>query len=67
MTEKAKARELINSYTKILLNAKYRVSGLVIGSITKECASIIADQMIEETKAKYWYDVKREIENYKID
>jgi hypothetical protein len=67
MTEKAKARELINSYTKILLNAKYRVSGLVIGSIVKECASMFADQMIEETKAKYWYDVRHNIENYKID
>ena len=63
MTEKAKARELINSYTKILLNAKYRVSGLVIGSIVKECASILADEMIQETKTKFWYDVKHEIEN----
>jgi len=67
MTEKTKARELINSYTKLLLNAKYRVSDLVIGSIAKECASIFADQMIEETRAKQWYDIKREIENYKVD
>jgi len=28
----------------------------------KQCALIAVDELIEETGAKYWYDVKQEIE-----
>ena len=29
-----------------------------------ECAIILAQEMIYETKKKFWYDVKRILENY---
>lgn len=28
----------------------------------KECATIAVNELIEQTGAKYWYDVKKEIE-----
>ena len=67
MTEKTKAKELIDSYRRLSLDSKYNRNGLIIGNIAKECAVVFADHMIEETRAKQWYDIKREIENYKVD
>jgi hypothetical protein len=29
----------------------------------KQCALIAVDELIKETGSKYWYDVKRELEN----
>ena len=29
-----------------------------------QCAIILAKEMIEETRSKFWYDVKRILENY---
>lgn len=29
-----------------------------------QCAIVLAQEMIEETGKKFWYDVKRELENW---
>ena len=59
MTPKEKAKELmflfankIQKYDTILYQKK----------LSKKCALIAVNEMIEETRTKYWYDVKKEIE-----
>ena len=54
MTSKEKAKELVNKFLQVY-------DGRVAQA--KEGASILADEMIQETKTKFWYDVKHEIEN----
>lgn len=52
MTPEEKARQLVeNMY---YYNVSFQMS--------KECALIAVDELIEVTAAKYWYDVKHEIE-----
>lgn len=52
MTEKNKANELVDIYERLV---PYR-------NIAKRCALIAVDELIKETGAKYWYNVKSEIE-----
>jgi hypothetical protein len=57
MTEKTKAIQLIDKFdqaTEYILPSRF----------AKKCAIIAAEEMIKETGSKYWYDVKREIEEY---
>ena len=54
MTSKEKAKELVNKFLQVY-------DGRVAQA--KVSASILADEMIQETKTKFWYDVKHEIEN----
>lgn len=59
MTPKEKAEELVQ---------KMKLATDEFGYINinierhKQCALIAVDELIKETGAKYWYDVKREIE-----
>jgi len=55
MTPKEKASELIVNYQLQCKSLDYNEA--------KQCALILADEMIQETKTKFWYDVKHEIEN----
>lgn len=61
MTPKEKAKELIDKYKYLYNNDKklYLYASL---NIAKRYALIAVDELIKETGAKYWYDVKREIE-----
>ena len=52
MTPEQKARELI---------LKMYETGIDIYDAVN-CAIILAKEMIKETGAKYWYDVKRQLE-----
>jgi len=60
MTEKEKAWELMDKCIRYHKNGIYNV---VHKDIAKEYALIIVEELIKETGAKYWYDVKREIES----
>lgn len=60
MTPKEKAKELIDKFARI---DGYQDSiDLSKCEYEKQCALIAVDELIKETGAKYWYDVKREIE-----
>ena len=52
-TPKEKAEELVNKYIYIVCLFKHAAI---------KCALITVDELIKETGAKYWYDVKKEIE-----
>lgn len=56
---KEKAKELVNNFK----NGLWKDRGVRIYSEDAiYCALIAVDELIKETGAKYWYDVKREIE-----
>ena len=54
MKPEDKARELMLIY--------YSLIPMNTVSFAKQCAIIAVELMIKETGAKYWYDVKQEIE-----
>jgi hypothetical protein len=54
MTPKEKAKELMLKY--------YDLIEMSTVSFSKQCALIAVDELIKETGAKYWYDVKQEIQ-----
>ena len=57
MTAKSKAIQLIDKFdsaTEYILPSRF----------AKKCAVIAVEELIKETGSKYWYDVKREIEEY---
>jgi hypothetical protein len=58
MTPKEKAEELVLTYLRIDNNTKEWFNK----HIAKQCALIAINELIKETDAKYWYDVKQEIE-----
>ncbi len=69
MTPKEKAIELVEKYkpmvngyvgSSMLSNTEYPETIL---ENAKRCALIPVEMMIEETRTKYWYDVKYEIQN----
>jgi len=55
MTPKEKAKELMLKYYKLIPMATI--------SFAKQCAIVAIDELINETGAKYWYDVKHEMDN----
>ena len=67
MTPKEKARELVNMFEPYVI--RYTQDDVVgyldqetpIFEYQKQCALIIVNELIKETGAKYWYDVKSEI------
>ena len=61
MTPKEKANELYSKYDD-LLNKDFG-NPIVFDNQLKQCALIAVDLLIEEIRSKYWYDVKKEIEN----
>jgi len=58
MTPKEKAEELVDKF-KLNTGANTKINIYV----AKQCALIAVDELIKETGSKYWYDVKKEIEN----
>ena len=68
MTPKEKAKELIHYYLKELLSAKYSINGFVINDLSKQCALIAVDEILNANlfntdENEYWLQVKTEIEN----
>lgn len=61
MTPKEKAIELVDKF-KYLKNDDKTLYLYASLNIAKRYALIAVELMIEETRAKYWYDVKRQIE-----
>ena len=60
MTPQEKANELYSKYDD-LLNKDFG-NPIVFDNQIKQCAAITVDEIIKITGAKYWYDVKQEIE-----
>lgn len=57
MTAKSKAIQLIDKFdetTEYILPSRF----------AKMCAIIAVEELIKQTGSKYWYNVKREIEEY---
>ena len=61
MTPKEKAKELVDKY-KYLYDDDGKLYLHASLNIAKRYALIAVEELIKETGAKYWYDVKREIE-----
>jgi hypothetical protein len=69
---KEKAEKLIHYYVKELLSAKYRINGIVINDLAKQCTLIAVDEILSmgifsssgdwEMTKPYWEEVKQEIE-----
>jgi hypothetical protein len=59
MTPKEKAIELVDNFRLNVLD--YEGSGLNLFK-AKQCALLVVDELIKETGAKYWYNVKLKIE-----
>lgn len=55
MTPKEEAIELMLKY--------YRLIPMCTKSFAKQCALIAIRRLIQETGSKYWYNVKKEMEN----
>ena len=63
MTPKEKARDLWANFLGCLIRTSNTyVDNGFIEEQAKQCALILTKEMIEETRTKYWYDVKQEIE-----
>ncbi len=59
MTPKEKAKELVEKYYELF---SVELENTICIYEAKHCALIAVDELIKETGAKYWYDVKHEIE-----
>ena len=59
MTPKEKAKELVY---KFYPSVQWKLGQEDCLDRAKQCALIAVEMMIEETRTKYWYDVKQEIE-----
>ena len=58
---KEKAKEMIDEFL-LIRNALYRIAKEeVLLNVAKQNAIIAVNLLIAETRAKYWYDVKREL------
>ena len=63
MTPEKQAEDLVNEYRIILMNEDTECGNEILcTSIAKKFALILVNKMIEETRAKFWYDVKHELE-----
>lgn len=60
MTPKEKAEELFKKYS--VYNLDNGEQWYVANKFAKQCALIAVEELIKETGAKYWYDVKQEIQ-----
>jgi hypothetical protein len=62
MTPKEKAKYLFDGYwTYLRANLMYDEEAREDAIV---CSLILINEMIKETGSKYWYDVKKEIENH---
>lgn len=61
MIPKEKAKELVDKY-KYLYDDDGKLYLHASLNIAKRYALIAVEELIKETGAKYWYDVKKEIE-----
>lgn len=58
-TAKEKAEELVLKYLRLQEVDSYDWFNT---PLAKKCALIAVEELIKETGAKYWYDVKQEIQ-----
>jgi len=58
MKAKEKAEELVDKYF-IVIDNSHPLDDIL--KTAKQCALIAVDELIEEIRSKYWYEVKREI------
>ena len=61
MTAKEKAKHLVEMYVGLSSNKLSDYSRIEYPT-AKQCALLSVEELIKETGAKYWYDVKRELE-----
>jgi len=59
MKAKEKAEELVDKYF-IVIDNSHPLDDIL--KTAKQCALIAVDELIEEIRSKYWYDVKYEIQ-----
>jgi hypothetical protein len=59
MTAKEKARQLVDSF--YLACPIQDIPSKDLLEIARTCAAITADELIETTRSKFWYDVKEQI------
>jgi len=59
MKAKEKAEELVDKYF-IVIDNSHPLEDIL--KTAKQCALIAVDELIEEIRSKYWYDVKYEIQ-----
>ena len=57
MKAKEKAEELVDKYF-IVIDNSHPLEDIL--KTAKQCALIAVDELIEEIRSKYWYDVKYE-------
>jgi hypothetical protein len=68
MTAKETAEELVEKFAPYVIRytqddvVGYSSEETPILEYQKQCALIVIKMMIEETRTKYWYDVKHELE-----
>lgn len=60
MIPKEKAIELIDKYYHLF---SVELENTIDYRESKQCALIAVNELITETGSKYWYDVKKELEN----
>lgn len=61
MTPADEAYELIEKFYYVIPSISDE--GQLEDEISKKCALITVNKLIKETGSKYWYNVKKEIEN----
>ena len=61
MTPEQKAIYLTDRYIDTMPKLKHQTPFLIM-SYAKLCASILVDEMINETGSAYWYNVMKEIQ-----
>lgn len=59
MTPKEKARKLVDSFYLSCPIVDLTKKELL--EMSRNCAMIVADELIQVTRSKFWYDVKSEI------
>jgi len=62
LSPKEKAKELVDKYIPLTVRLVADYDWVEDIDSAKQCALILVEEMIEEIRSKYWYDVKREIE-----
>jgi hypothetical protein len=53
------AKELVNSYTKLLKDNI--IEGEKLQTLAAKCSIITANELISTTRAKLWYNVRHEL------
>jgi hypothetical protein len=63
MTPKVKSRELINTYLNITRKELDFYGYYYDIDLAIECSLVLVNEMIKASGSKYWYEVKKHLEN----